>query len=140
MAVADALTGTDTIFVPLYVLGPLLAALAAGPRATAAVAVLATVLGSIVLVTQTELSGGQDVIRLLTVVLGSALAVWIAGLRQRLQSTAALLDVIFERAPVGIVLLDTDVRYVRVNDRLAEIDGVPAADHVSRRIPDLLPD
>jgi sigma-B regulation protein RsbU (phosphoserine phosphatase) len=140
MAAGDALTGSETIFVPLYVLGPLLASIAAGQRMTAAVAVLASVLGAILLAVQTEKSAGQDVIRLLTVVLGSALAVWIALLRQRLQSAAALLDVVFERAPIGLALLDTDVRYVRVNDRLAEINGVPAAEHVGRTIAELLPD
>jgi PAS domain S-box-containing protein len=140
MAVGDALTGSETIFVPLYVLGPLLASLAAGPRVTAAVAVLASALGVVVLIAQTEMSAGQDLIRLLTVVLGSALAVWVAALRQRLQSAAGLLDVVFERAPIGLALLDTGVRYVRVNDRLAEINGVPAGDHVGRTISELFPD
>jgi PAS domain S-box-containing protein len=140
MAVADVVTGDDTIIVPLYVLAPLLAALAAGPRTTAAVAVLASVLGTGVLIAQTEMSAGQDVVRLLTVVLGSALAVWVALLRQRLQSTVALLDVIFERAPIGLALLDTDVRYVRVNDRLAEINGLPASEHVGHTVPELFPD
>src|SRR5690349_12638074 len=101
MAIADALTGDSVVIVPLYVLGPLLASVAAGPRATAAVAALAAVLGTIMLAALTDIAG-QGIIRLLTVVLGSAVAVWIAALRQRLQSTAALLDVIFERAPVGI--------------------------------------
>jgi PAS domain S-box-containing protein len=140
MAIGDALSGSDVVIVPLYVLGPLLASVAAGPRATAAVAVLASVLGAAMLAVQTDMSPGQDVVRLLTVVLGSALAVWIAALRQRMQSTAALLDVIFERAPIGLGLLDTDVRYVRVNDRLAEIDGVPATEHVGLTVADVLPD
>jgi PAS domain S-box-containing protein len=140
MALGDAVTGENTIIVPLYVVGPLLAALAAGPRATAAVAILASVLGAVLLAMQTEMSAGQDVVRLLTVVLGSALAVWIAAMRTRMQSTVALLDVIFERAPIGLALLDTHARYVRVNDRLAEIDGVPAADHVGHTIGELLPD
>jgi PAS domain S-box-containing protein len=140
MAIGDAVTGEDTIFVPLYVMGPLLAALAAGPRATAGVAILASVLGTVVLAVQTELSAGQDIIRLLTVVLGSALAVWIAALRMRLQATVALLDLIFERAPIGLALLDTDVRYVRVNDRLAEINGVSPGGHVGHTIPELFPD
>ena len=69
---------------------------------------------------------GQDVVRLAAVVLGSAVAVWVAVLRTRLQSTVALLDVIFERAPIGLALLGIDLRYVRVNDRLAEINGLPA--------------
>ena len=140
LAAVDALSGESTIIVPLYVLGPLLAALAGTPRATAAVAVLASVLGAIVLALQTEMSAGQDLIRLATVVLGSAVAVWVAVLRTRLQSTVALLDVIFERAPIGLGLLGIDLRYVRVNDRLAEINGVPAAAHAGRTIRELLPD
>jgi PAS domain S-box-containing protein len=140
MAIADAFTGDSTIFVPLYVLGPLLASMAVGPELTAGVALLACVLGVTVLIVQTEMSAGQDIIRLLTVVLGSALAVWIAALRIRLQSTVAQLDVLFERAPIGVAVLGADVRYVRVNDRLAEINGVSAADHVGHTIPELLPD
>ncbi len=51
-----------------------------------------------------------------------------------------MLDVVFAHAPVGLALLDTEVRYVRVNDRLAEINGVPGPDHVGRTIAELLPD
>jgi len=121
LAALDSLTAGDVVLVPMYVLGPLLAAIAASPRATAAVGVLASALGTFYLVDQTA---GQDVIRLLTVILGSALALWIAVLRDRLHATAGLLDVIFDRAPVGLALLDTDVRYVRVNQRVAEMDAL----------------
>ena len=37
---------------------------------------------------------------------------------------------LFADAPVGLVLLDTDLRYVLVNDTLAELNGVPASAHV----------
>ena len=43
----DIATDGPTVLVTLYVLGPLLAALAAGPRPTAAVGVLALALGAI---------------------------------------------------------------------------------------------
>src|SRR4051812_22130676 len=46
----------------------------------------------------------------------------------------AFLDTLFETAPLGIGLWDRDLRYVRVNDWLAEIHGVPAAAHVGRTI------
>jgi PAS domain S-box-containing protein len=137
LAIVDAATGEDVVLVPMYVLGPLFAAVAASPRATAAVGVLASALGVYYLAEQ---SGEQDVIRLATVILGSALAVWIAVLRDRQRATAGLLDLIFERAPIGLALMDTDVRYVRVNQRLAEINGIPPADHVGRTIAELLPD
>ena len=51
-----------------------------------------------------------------------------------------LLDVIFEHVPVGLALLDTELRYVRVNELLAEINGVPAADHIGLTIRQVLPD
>jgi PAS domain S-box-containing protein len=51
-----------------------------------------------------------------------------------------LLDVIFEHAPVGLALFDRELRYVRVNDRLTEINGIPAEQTVGRRVGDVLPD
>jgi PAS domain S-box-containing protein len=139
LAILDLLTGKHIVIVPLYVLGPLIAAMAAGPRATAAVGTLASVLGAVLLLRQHE-STGQDLVRLVTVVAGSGVAVWIAVLRSRLHSTGGLLDVTFEHAPVGLALLDANLRYVRVNDRLAEINGVPAPAHAGRTIAELLPD
>ncbi len=139
LAIVDASTGDDVVIVPLYVLAPLVAALAASPRATAAVGALASALAALMLLKQSK-GAGEDIVRLATVVLGSFVAVWIAALRERLRSTAGLLDVIFEHAPVGLALLDTDVRYVRVNDRLAEINGVPGREHVGKTIAELLPD
>jgi PAS domain S-box-containing protein len=139
LAIVDAVTGDAVVIVPLYVLAPLIAALAASTQATAAVGVFASVLAAVMLIKQSE-TAGQDAVRMATVVLGSGVAVWIAVLRDRLSSTAGLLDVIFEHAPVGLALLDTDIRYVRVNDRLAEINGLPGADHVGHTIAELLPD
>ncbi len=139
----DSLTGDDTVFVPGYVLGPLIVALAAGPRPTAAVGLLATALGAVVLLQDGDFDG-QDVIRIVTVAAGSALAVWIAALRTRLQGANAelgealgLLDVVFAHAPVGIALLDRDLRLLRVNDRLAEIAG---AQRRGGTLEELLPD
>src|SRR3954451_23589812 len=37
----------------------------------------------------------------------------------------ALLEALFEGAPVGLALWDEDLRYRRVNARLAEINGLP---------------
>jgi PAS domain S-box-containing protein len=51
----------------------------------------------------------------------------------------ALLDALVTAAPIGQGFLDTDFRYVRVNDALAEIDGVPAIDHLGRTVREVLP-
>jgi PAS domain S-box-containing protein len=51
----------------------------------------------------------------------------------------ALLDALVTAAPIGQGFLDTDFRYVRVNDALAEINGVPAIDHLGRTVREVLP-
>jgi PAS domain S-box-containing protein len=131
----DTATGDETVFVPGYVLGPLIVALLAGPRPTAAVGLVATALGLIGLIEDGDFAR-QDVIRIVTVAAGSALAVWIAALRVRLAEAVGVLDVVFAHAPVGIALLDRDLRVVRVNDRLAEIAGA-RGDTIEELLPDL---
>jgi PAS domain S-box-containing protein len=49
------------------------------------------------------------------------------------------IEVIYDTAPIGLCVLDRDLRYVRINERLAEINGVPAADHLGRTIREVLP-
>jgi PAS domain S-box-containing protein len=46
-------------------------------------------------------------------------------LRERDES-AALLDALFGNAPVGLALLDAEMRYLRANDYLASLHGAPA--------------
>jgi PAS domain S-box-containing protein len=51
----------------------------------------------------------------------------------------ALLDALIAGTPIGMGFLDNDFRYVRVNDAMAEINGVPAIDHVGRTVREVLP-
>jgi PAS domain S-box-containing protein len=51
-----------------------------------------------------------------------------------------LLDAIFERAPVGLAMHDRELRYVRINDHMAEINGLPAAEHIGRPVAEIVPD
>lgn len=51
----------------------------------------------------------------------------------------AVTDAIIATAPEGFALFDTELRYVRVNDALAEINGVPAAAHPGRRLREIAP-
>jgi PAS domain S-box-containing protein len=55
--------------------------------------------------------------------------------RQRL----AELEDLYHNAPVGLCVLDRDLRFVRINERLAEINGIPAAEHVGKTVRELLP-
>ena len=144
--VADLRTRDDTVLVALYALGPLLALLGGGPRAVAGIGGLALALAVAHSVDDETSTTAQDVVRIATVAFSSLLAVWIAGLRERARRTTGaaeeelgFLTAVFERAPVGIALLDTDLHFVRVNDHITEINGVPAAEHVGRTISDVLP-
>lgn len=51
----------------------------------------------------------------------------------------AALDVLFQVAPVGLGLLDADKRYVRINEILAGLNGLPVADHIGRTPREALP-
>jgi PAS domain S-box-containing protein len=56
-------------------------------------------------------------------------------LRDRLSEIEAMYD----NTPIGLALLDRDLRYVRINAALAEMNGVPAADHIGRLVWDIVP-
>lgn len=57
-----------------------------------------------------------------------------------LQEALALLDALFESAPVGLALFDSELRYRRINRQLAAINGLPPEDHIGKRPSELLPD
>jgi PAS domain S-box-containing protein len=45
----------------------------------------------------------------------------------------------YHTAPVGLVIFDADLRYVRINEHLAKLNGVPAADHIGRTPREIVP-
>jgi PAS domain S-box-containing protein len=51
----------------------------------------------------------------------------------------AQLATIYHSAPVGLAFIDTQLRYVSINDRLAEINGRPADAHLGRTVHEALP-
>lgn len=50
------------------------------------------------------------------------------------------IESIYNNVPVGLCILDRDLRFVRVNDHLSKIHGIPAEDHIGVKISELLPD
>src|SRR5687768_7863404 len=51
----------------------------------------------------------------------------------------AQLEAIYRNAPVGMAVFDRELRFRRINDRLAEINGLPAAAHIGRTVREVLP-
>lgn len=43
-------------------------------------------------------------------------------------------------APIGVAVLDPDLRYAYVNQALAEMNGLPVGEHLGRAVSELLPD
>ncbi len=52
----------------------------------------------------------------------------------------AELETIYASAPIGLCVLDRRLRYLRINDHLAEINGLPASEHIGRTPRDVVPD
>ncbi len=59
--------------------------------------------------------------------------------QETLQRTRSLLETLLIQAPIGFAYFDRDLRYVLINDRLAEINGIPVDSHLGKRIHELLP-
>jgi PAS domain S-box-containing protein len=59
-----------------------------------------------------------------------------AQARQQLEEIQS----IYDSAPIGLCVFDRSLRYVRINRRLAEINGIPASDHIGRTVREILPD
>ncbi|HYF66220.1 MAG TPA: GAF domain-containing protein, partial [Herpetosiphonaceae bacterium] len=55
------------------------------------------------------------------------------------RESLALLDALFDHAPVGMGFWDRDLRFVRVNPTLAAMNNVPVEDHSGRTLDELAP-
>src|SRR4051812_33751883 len=52
---------------------------------------------------------------------------------------AAVLDAIIDAAPIAIGVFDADLRFMRANRAMAELNGMPEEEHVGRRLDEALP-
>ena len=56
------------------------------------------------------------------------------------QSQLVEIEAIYQTTPIGMTILDVDLRFQRVNQRLAEMNGVEIADHLGRTVRDVIGD
>ena len=52
---------------------------------------------------------------------------------------SAGLQHVYKIAPIGMCFVDRDLRFVRINDRLAFLNGKPAAEHIGRTVREMIP-
>ncbi|GHG09072.1 hypothetical protein GCM10018791_22720 [Streptomyces zaomyceticus] len=57
----------------------------------------------------------------------------------RMRENLAAMESLFTQSPIGLALLGPDLRFLRVNDALARMNGVPAAEHVGHRLTEVVP-
>ncbi|WP_411280966.1 PAS domain S-box protein [Gemmatimonas sp.] len=65
-----------------------------------------------------------------------------AALRAQLQAAkdaSINIDTLLHTAPIGFCFLDRDLRYVRINTRLAEMNGISVQAHVGRHVSEIVP-
>ncbi|MFH8572866.1 SpoIIE family protein phosphatase [Streptomyces sp. NPDC017993] len=56
----------------------------------------------------------------------------------RVKTNLAFLDALFERCPIGLVMLDEDLRYLHLNQALADMNGLPIEEHLGRRLTEIM--
>ena len=56
------------------------------------------------------------------------------------QSQLLEIEAIYQTAPIGLAIIDADLRFQRVNQRLAEMNGLAIEDHIGRTVRDVVPD
>ncbi|QIP83232.1 SpoIIE family protein phosphatase [Streptomyces sp. Tu 2975] len=70
---------------------------------------------------------------------------WALGLAtdqatlRRVERNLSLSAQLVSQSPIGLAMLDTDLRYISVNPAEERMNGVPAAEHVGRHVHDVLP-
>src|SRR5689334_8353362 len=59
--------------------------------------------------------------------------------RQRSRELAELKQ-LYDTAPVGLGFVDTELRYLRINEQLASINGRPVVAHLGRTLREIIPE
>ena len=85
--------------------------------------------------------------------IAASLTSWVGRMRRQIEKTlrqanertnealrqqVAQLESLYSKVPVGLCFLDTELRYVRINDKLATLHGAPADAHIGRSLHEMV--
>jgi PAS domain S-box-containing protein len=62
------------------------------------------------------------------------------GASEPIHAQFAVLELLYRTVPVGLAFLDTSLRYQRINELLAAINGLPVEAHIGQTIEQVLPE
>lgn len=60
--------------------------------------------------------------------------------KEIIRQQLAEIEAIYITAPIGLCFIDTDLRFVRINQQLADINGLPIAAHLGHSFREILPE
>lgn len=60
--------------------------------------------------------------------------------RRLYRNRLAELQTIYASAPIGLCVVDRELRYVRINERLAQMNGPPSTEHIGRTLREVVPE
>jgi PAS domain S-box-containing protein len=139
-----------TIWYPQYWLSGTVKALTAAASVPTAVALVFLIPHALAIPSVTELRAAKQALEDEVEVRGKAeealrhaqavLESRVAERTRELARVNALLDALFDQAPIGLGFWDRELRYVRLNAALAEINGVPRAAHIGKTVKEVLPE
>ncbi|HEY0791329.1 MAG TPA: response regulator [Chthoniobacterales bacterium] len=55
------------------------------------------------------------------------------------QESEAQLNAYFDSSPTGMLMLDSELRFLKINQRLADLSGLPIADHIGKTLREAVP-
>jgi PAS domain S-box-containing protein len=88
-----------------------------------------------------DLATAEDLARRAAMAVDNALLFREAqSARTSAQESLAVVDAVFAAAPIALAFMDANFRYVRVNEALATINGLPAEEHYGLTLRDALGD
>lgn len=56
----------------------------------------------------------------------------------RVKTNLAFLDSLFETCPIGLAMFDEELRYLHLNQALADMNGLPIEEHLGRRLAEIM--
>ncbi|MGI5262086.1 SpoIIE family protein phosphatase [Streptomyces angustmyceticus] len=56
----------------------------------------------------------------------------------RVKTNLAFLDALFETCPIGLAMFDEELRYLHLNQALADMNGLPIEEHLGRRLAEIM--
>ena len=67
-------------------------------------------------------------------------AQYVEALRSKRESVLAKLESLLAASPIGIAFVDRDLRYLRINQSLAALNGLAVEEHIGRSVREVLPE